>query len=144
MDTTQFMFTDGYRVAAPANVDTPATSFSCRTEKSGQPIVWDLFGDGQNGNGIETEAVYPSGKERACTSGGACAKWFGNPRTKNGGAAVECFMFDDANAERVGPVTQVSPWDEGIDHPANPSGRGHATMCAPAYCRKWLGDCRVR
>jgi hypothetical protein len=144
LDTTQLMFTDSYAVAAPGNVDAPASSFACRTERTGQVIVWDLFADFQNSNGTPVEAVYPRGKGSACSSGGVCAKWFGNPRTKDSGAAVECFLFDDDRTNVAGPVTQLVPLDEGVGHPEAPDGRPHATMCSPVNCRKWLGDCRVR
>ena len=144
VDTDQLMFTDSYAVAAPSNVDNPATSFECRTEKTGQLILWDLFADFQNDNGVPVEAVYPRGKDTVCSSGGVCAKWFGNPRTKNTGTLAECFLFDDERTNRTGPVTQALPADEGLGHPANPDGRPHATMCSPEACRKWLGDCRLR
>lgn len=144
VDTDQLMFTDSYAVAAPSNVDNPADSFSCRTEKTGQVIVWDLFADSGNENGVEVEAVYPRGKDTVCSSGGACAKWFGNPRAKSTGTAADCFLFDDERTNRTGPIRQALPADEGLDHPANPDGRPHATMCSPIDCRKWLGDCRLR
>jgi hypothetical protein len=145
LETDMFMFTDEYRVAAPSNVNSPASSFGpCKTKNSGQLIVWDLFADFQNGDGVEVDTVYPRGKESACSSGDACAKWFGNPRTKEGGVPAECFLFDDGDSSRVGPITQASPWNEGVDHPEQPMGRDHATMCSPANCRKWLGDCRIR
>jgi len=144
VDTDQLMFTDSYAVAAPSNVDNPAGSFSCRTEKTGQVIVWDLFADFQNDSGVEVEAVYPRGKDMVCSSGGACAKWFGNPRAKSTGTAADCFLFDDDRTNRTGPMRQALPADEGLGHPANPDGREHATMCSPNDCRKWIGDCTLR
>jgi len=143
--SSQWLFTEQNKTCQPNNcLSTPAGDFrNCRTKKSGQPVIWQLFNDYENNSGRDTSYVRVEGRDRACGDPG-CFKWFGNPRVKGSNAAVSCTIFDDDGRMPFGPSRQFVPSWRGEGHPANPMGRDGATVCTPEQCRKWVGDCRVQ
>lgn len=144
---SQWKFNDDYRVCEPGTCLSSAgfTAFGpCRTAKSGQAVVWDIFDDGGNNNGIEVTTLSGRDKKLVCDASGGCKQWFGNPRVKSSGAPIECTIFDDGGGSPVGPERQFAPWYHGDNHPSVTDVNNNYTLCTPGACRKWIGNCRVR
>lgn len=102
-------------------------------------MTFESFEDGHRSVTSRADAVYVRGARSACvpdgTSSGACRKWFGEPRARDG-RAVSCKLFDDGYTRMTGPTAAL--YVAGPGSVCMPDGTARGT------CRKWFGRCEAR
>ena len=131
-------FADSEQACVPDGSSTGACRrwFGQCTSADNDAVKFRVFDDGGRGTSSASSAVYNKGPAVVCvpdgTPSGSCRKWFGMAATEQ--REVECYLFDDANSNWVGPTSAIFY-------------RRPGEVCMPngafGECRKWLGNCRV-
>jgi hypothetical protein len=110
----------------------------CVSTKDNVQVSFKVFDDGSTHQTPSSGAVLVRAPNIACipdgTSQGSCRRWFGLASTADG-RAVQCYLFDDGNTNRIGPTQAIYYREPG-------------QVCMPdgtsvGACRKWFGTCRV-